>query len=185
MTKTEIRKSIREKRESLSENQVKVKSKKIIKLFLKSDYYKNAKAIMSYMPIKNEVDVTELNQKILSDGKKLILPVIDNSIDEIQAVEIFDLTELRKKGKYSIMEPDLEQAYTGEIDLIIVPGVAFDKSGNRVGFGKGYYDQFLCNRISRKLVLAYDFQIVNEIKTESFDEKIDIIIDENKLEKIN
>lgn len=180
MTKDEIRKQIRKKREVLTNFEVKNRSEKIIKMFFNTEYYKNAKVIMSYMPIRNEVDVLILNTKILQDGKELLLPAIDSE-NKVIPCKVNSISELRKKGKYSIMEPDLSNKYCDEIDLIIVPGIAFDKWGNRIGFGKGYYDRFLNNKKAKKLALIYDFQLINNFKTDNYDEKIDIIITEGDI----
>ena len=80
------------------------------------------------------------------------------------------------------IEEPIGEEYTGKIDLIIVPGVAFDKEGNRIGFGRGYYDRFLENYSdSVKISIAYDFQLVEKIEAEKHDKKVDIIFLKNNL----
>ena len=76
-----------------------------------------------------------------------------------------------KEKKFGVMEPDFgEEIKYNEIDLVIVPGVAFDINGNRIGFGKGYYDRFLRGYNGKTIVLAYDFQVLESIETEEHDE---------------
>ncbi len=178
ITKSEIRKFIIEKRKKLSKKEIYEKSSIVGEEFLKSEYYKNSRVIMSYVSIKNEVDTGYINGKILIDGKKLILPKTDMETNNIIPLEIKNINELIE-GRYGILEPednekniiDLEN-----IDIVIVPAVAFDKEGYRIGFGKGYYDRFLKEYEGIKIGIAYDFQIIDRVPIESHDMKVDFII---------
>lgn len=177
MEKKNIRNQIREKRESLSSFEVKETSEKITKALLKSKYFQEAEVIMSYMSFKNEIDTNEINEAALRAGKKLLFPKIVGK-EKIEAVEY---GKGFQKGAMGIEEP-IGDGYTGKIDLIIVPGIAFDKTGNRIGFGKGYYDRFLENYPdSIKISCAYDFQLVEKIVIEKHDKKIDIIFLKNNM----
>lgn len=170
--KNEIRKIIKNKRESLDKNYIEIYSKEITENFIKTSLYQNANTIMSYIPIKNEVDTSFINKKILEDNKTLILPSI---INDIVYPKLYNENFIN--GKYDIKEPTGD-IFTGKIDLVIVPGVAFDKNKNRIGFGKGYYDKFLQNHLSSiKISLIYPFQLVEKIDNEKHDIKLDYIID--------
>jgi 5-formyltetrahydrofolate cyclo-ligase len=174
--KNQIRKEIRKKRESMTREEVISKSRKITEKFLNSEYYQNAETIMSYISIKNEIDMTEINRRVLEDRKTLLFPVIEG--EYIKALKIDSLEKFEEK-KIGVIEPVCgEESEKTDIDLIIVPGVAFDKRGNRIGFGKGYYDRFLKGYRGKKIALAYEFQLVDSIKTEEHDERVDEIITE-------
>lgn len=194
--KNSLRKEMKAKREGLHKEYVERKSYEISQNFLNSRFYKESSVIMSYVSIKNEVLTEYINKKIISDGKKLILPYI-NDKDEIEPIFIKNLEELIS-GKYGIPEPSDkgEIVKSSKIDLIIVPAVVYDKFGNRIGFGKGYYDKFL-KKFKRNLVVnkinncfeekscevekpyfvgfAYDFQVVEEIESEEHDIGMDYI----------
>ena len=101
----------------------------------------------------------------------------------MEAVKIVDLTNL-KEDKYGILEPtkDIEAMNKNELDLVIMPGLAFDTNGGRLGYGGGYYDKYLqkiAGNLS-KVALAYDFQIVQEVPKEEHDIKVDYIITEKR-----
>ena len=108
------------------------------------------------------------------------MPLIGEN-DTIIPCTVNSLNELRKKGKYSIMEPDIRKEYFGNIDLVIVPGVAFDKAGNRIGFGKGYYDRFFSEQNSKKVSLIFGFQLLEKIISEKHDEKVEKIYTEGEI----
>ncbi|MBO4940780.1 MAG: 5-formyltetrahydrofolate cyclo-ligase [Clostridia bacterium] len=178
MTKAEIRKINKEKRKLMTEAEVKEKSLAIAKTFLDSEIYKNAKTIMVYMPIGNEVDTKEIIASALSDGKRIIVPVTDAKTGEITPCEINENTAF-EKGAFSVFEPvEKVPADPPQIDVVLVPGIAFDKKGGRIGFGKGCYDRFLKKMEAFKIGLCYDFQLCDEIEAESHDIKMDFVITE-------
>ncbi|BDU50887.1 5-formyltetrahydrofolate cyclo-ligase [Haliovirga abyssi] len=169
-----LRKELLKNRRNLKFEYVTKYSKELFENFIKTKEYKNSKIIMSYMSIKNEVDTKWFNEAIIKNGKKLVLPIIDNN-DEIQPILVKKLSKM-KVGKYNILEPIGDVIEKQKIDLIIVPGVGFDKSYNRIGFGKGYYDKFLKNYKGIKVGVAYDFQIVDKIDADEYDVKMDMIL---------
>ncbi|MDU1910905.1 5-formyltetrahydrofolate cyclo-ligase [Fusobacterium sp.] len=177
MEKKSIRNCIREKRELLPSFEVKETSEKITKALLKSRYFREAQIIMSYMSFRNEIDTHEINEALIKAGKKLLLPRTAGK-EKMEAVEY---GRGFQKGAMGIEEP-IGDKYTGKIDLIVVPGIAFDKDGNRIGFGRGYYDRFLGNYPdSVKISIAYDFQLVEKIENEEHDKKVDIIFLKNSM----
>ncbi len=162
----------------MTQEEVISKSKIVTEKLLNSEWFKNSNTIMSYISIKNEIDLQEINETIIKLGKTLVLPVIDNNGENMKSVKVDTLENLKEK-KFGVMEPDFgEEIKYNEIDLVIVPGVAFDINGNRIGFGKGYYDRFLRGYNGKTIVLAYDFQVLENIETEEHDEKVEEIITE-------
>lgn len=177
--KNEIRKANKMKRSSMEKAEVLEKSRIASKIFLESEIYKNAKQIMLYMPLGNETDTTDIISKAFADGKKLIFPITDAQTGEITPCYADENTQFTK-GAFSVNEPsDMDVADTGEVDVILVPGIAFDRSGSRIGFGKGCYDRLLTNTYSVKVGFCYEFQLCDKIPSEEHDIKMTYIITEN------
>lgn len=158
------------------------KSQKIHALLSALPEFQQAKTIMSFLNFRDEVDTTLLAEEILDSGKRLILPRCAPQGVLIPA-EIHDLKEDIEPGKWEIREPKkegLSQADPKDIDLIIIPGAAFDRQGNRLGYGGGFYDRFL-NRLHPevpKIALAFACQILLEIPVEPYDLRVDALVTE-------
>ena len=152
-------------------------SHELIKKFLATEIYRDAKILMAYASMPEEIQLQELFAACFSDKKILAIPLIVGK-GEMRAVEVpnFDSLELGafkiltvKKNLRKFVEP-------AQIDCIIVPGAAFDKNFNRLGLGGGYYDRFLPQAVkAKKIALAYDFQLVDNLPLESHDAKLDFI----------
>ncbi len=178
--KNEIRNQNKIKRLEMTTQEVHKKSRAAAKEFLQSTIYKNALTIMLYMPIQNETDTEKIIKTALKDGKKIVFPVTKKEIIPYYA----SIDTEFKKGKFGVNEPNCTLvASPSEIDVIIVPGIAFDKTGARVGFGKGYYDMFLPKTNAVKVGLCYEFQLYDKIQTAEHDVKMNFIVTENGLIK--
>ena len=181
-----IRKKMLELRKNMNEEDVKLKSSKIIDTLLKLPSVKNAKNVMVYMSFRNEVNTFELIETLKIQGKKIIAPLCDMKEIKIIPSEVNDIEKDFVKSKLGYLEPNKERLRAvdiDDIDVIVVPGVAFDKKGNRIGFGAGFYDRFLKNK-SKKTVtvaLAYDYQIIDTIPNDKFDVPLDYIITEKRI----
>jgi len=180
MNKKEARTLIKERRMKLSLNYINSASDKIFEKLLQNKDFKNAKTVMSYMDFKNEVKTDKINDFIKNSKKILVLPKV---IDKETMIAIED------KNQYIVSpfgnkEPDGKE-YIGSIDVIITPGVAFDKDKNRVGFGRGYYDRFFLKYPNaKKIAIAFEEQIIDEgIETDKYDKKVDVLITENNIIK--
>ena len=178
MNKKEARTLIKERRMNLSKEYIDVASNKIFEKLLQNEYFKNAKVVMSYMDFKNEVKTDKINDFIKNSGEILVLPKV---IDKETMIAIED------KNQYIVSpfgnkEPDGEE-YRGNIDVIITPGVVFDRNKNRVGFGRGYYDRFFVKYPNaKKIAIAFEEQIIDEgIETDKYDKKVDILITEENI----
>ncbi len=156
-------------------------SAKIILNLTSSNPWKNAKSVMLYMSIGSEVFTLPLLSKAIEESKKIILPKVKGKhIIPIEVNEKFKL--ISSFG--GILEPEAEEVYTGTIDLCIVPLVAFDDKGYRLGYGGGYYDRFLKeyeSKIKLKLGLAYEKQKIEGIPAEEHDVTLDAICTENRI----
>lgn len=178
MNKKDARNLIKERRMNLSMEYIETASDEIFEKLLENEDFKNAKVIMSYMDFKNEVKTDKINEYIKKTGKTLVLPKV---ITKEKMIAIED------KNKYIVSpfgnsEPDGEE-YIGEIDVIITPGVAFDREKNRVGFGRGYYDRFFAiHKNAKKIAIAFEKQIIEEgIETTEYDMKVDVLITEDNI----
>jgi len=157
-------------------------SKKIAEKFLSLPLLKKAKNILLYYPHKNEVDTRFIIKQLLrSKNFNLYLPKVVG--DSLIPVKIKDLSAL-KKGYAGIMEPEGEESSPEEVDIVVVPAVAFDLQGHRLGYGKGYYDRFLKKTKAVKVGVAYDFQIVEKLPAEQHDIPVDLIITPARLIKV-
>lgn len=177
--KIQIRNIVIEKRKALSKELKEVFDNNILDKILSSKEYEVAKTILVYVSFEGEVDTHRFIKHAIEDNKKVCVPKVISKEEGMKAVNISSLNDL-KVGKYGILEPldfsrEVEEK---EIDLVIMPGVAFDKNGGRVGYGGAFYDRFLkkLRYETPKIALAYDFQIFCKVPTEEHDEKIDRII---------
>ena len=181
MNKKELRKIMIEKRDNIYKEEKAVMDKNIIFSLKEKEFYKNSKNIFIYLGFGSEIDTMSYIQDFINDGKHIFIPRTDIKTKKMEAVEITSLDGL-KENKYGILEPDnnKEEFYKNNLDLIILPGVAFDHSGRRVGYGGGYYDRYLEDIDKRiiKVALIYDFQLLENVPAEEHDIKADYIITE-------
>ncbi len=182
-TKKELRKRILNIRNSMSIENVEKNSSIIIDKIINTDIYKQSKVVFIYMDFNKEVMTSQLIKRMLSEKKRVVIPYTDTINTELIPSEITKQADLKLNsfGYYepvSIMPVDPE-----EIDLVIVPGVVFDKQLNRIGFGKGYYDKILIKLkpSAVKIAVAHEFQVFELIPTEEHDIKMDMIITEKSI----
>lgn len=182
MDKVEIRRLALEKRNSLSEADRKTKSFGIGKLLESLELFQNAETVLFYYSHNSEVDTLSLIRKWMQE-KSFFLPRLTPD-DSFLALPVSSLDEL-ELNRYGIPEPPMpstEADKSPKLDLIIMPGVAFDRKGNRIGMGKGYYDRFLAGQKGvPKVALAYSEQVLDSVPKEPYDEPVDMIITENEV----
>lgn len=183
MKKQEIREQNKALRRQMSSIDAETKSQTAAEIFLKSELYTASRQIMLYMPLGNEVDLTRVKAAALADGKSVVLPVTERNSGIITPICV-DENTVFAKGNFSVMEPqNTEIADMSKTDVVLVPGIAFDKSGARVGFGKGCYDMLLERYNGIKIGVCYDFQICDKIPAENYDIKMDYLLTESGLKK--
>ena len=163
----EIRKNIKEKSE---------KSEKIMKALISSPFYKTATNIFVYVSTEDEVDTRTLIEKMLSDGKTLSAPKCTEK-GIMKACGFSQISEL-VPDKFGILAPTGKEV--GQIDLILVPGVAFSQKLHRLGYGGGYYDRFLKENDAITCGLFFEEQ-KGEFLCEEHDVSLDFIITDTKI----
>jgi 5-formyltetrahydrofolate cyclo-ligase len=175
-----LRKRHLEKRESLLPEEVLKRSEKIKKALFRLSEYKQSKTILFYVSKGNEVRTIEMIKEALKE-KTVVVPKADKKNKRLLISKIKSLDEL-DEGCFGILEPvTISKIEIKDIDLIIVPCVAFDKSCNRIGHGGGYYDRFLKKIKIPRIGLAFESQIADEIPCEPHDIKLDRIITEKRV----
>lgn len=176
--KESIRNSVAKKRSVLSDKDVKQKSSLIFNHLSTLEVFKHSKSIALYSPILKEVRTELIFDMSIHLEKEVYFPRVNSS--SLNFYRVYDLEQL-KPGEFGVMEPepDLVKADIQNIDLFIIPGLAFDEFGNRLGFGKGYYDRALMNIPHYKKVgLAYSFQLLDSVPVDENDCGVGLIITE-------
>lgn len=184
LLKKELRKRIQNKRNSLQIRDRKKRSKIIAEKFFGTAYYNNSNNILIFYPFRSEIDVTIIIRQALENKKNIILPRIHD-----QELKLFYVDNLKKQlesGTHDIMEPIIglcRPAKISDIDLVVVPGISFDKNLNRLGYGGGYYDKLLLHIPEgvKKIALCFDIQVVDSIPVSEHDIKVDILITDTKI----
>lgn len=174
-TKTELRKIIFERKQKSTFEQKKEKSNQIFEQLTATEIFKKSQSILCYWSTPDEVHTHDFIQKYVTK-KDFFLPVVTKEkllIKAFQGVE-----NLVKGPAFGIFEPNKEIPETKlkKIDLIIVPAVAFDLKGGRLGHGKGYYDRLLKKFNGEKIGVCFDFQLVDKVPVEPHDIPIQHII---------
>lgn len=184
MEKKKIREEILELKGKLGENDLKYYSDTIINKVYDSNFFKDAHTIMTYISFENEVDTHEFIKNSIKMGKEIVVPITIAQTKELKVSKLMNFNEL-EIGFYNILTPKKEFIRfidPKEIDLIIVPGVAFDRKGYRIGYGGGYYDRFLSQLDEvDKISLAFQLQVIEEVPKEYFDIPVDFIFTENEI----
>ena len=182
MDKKEIRKVILAKRASMSEELRQEKSRSIIEKVISLPEFSKARNIMTYLDFKGEVETRDLITAILKYGIRVVVPLChgNNIIPCLLEHPEHDI----EPGTWGVPEPRKEKVRPlppGEIDLAVVPGVAFDTQGNRLGYGKGYYDRFLpqLREDVLKIGICFDCQIVDHLHTDAHDYRMSLLITES------
>lgn len=172
------------KRKELTEKEKQKKSGEIWKKLSSLDVYKKAKTIMFYVSLKDEVMTSNMIIQAFKN-KRVLVPRTILKDKSMEAVEITKDTVF-EMNKLKIPEPVGGKVMPKEkIDLIIIPAIAFDFWGHRVGYGNGYYDRFCKNIKAAKVGLAFDVQITERIPSESHDIKADFVLTEKRMIKFD
>lgn len=181
MVKEFIRQEMKQKKEVLTSDEISQKSDSIQRFLYELPLYKDAEAIFCYVSFNEEVRTADIITKALLDGKKVYVPKIVKG--NMKFIEIMSLSDL-VPGFFGILEPkSSEEVVPSHHNFVIVPGLAFDKAGRRIGYGKGFYDRYFEmygeDRFI-KVALAYEFQIYEELQECPEDVKMDMILTENR-----
>lgn len=183
----EIKKNIREQilkhREMVDSSMRNKWDESIFNRLVNSEFYKRAKTIFSFVSFKSEVDTHNIIKHALRDEKTICVPKIESKQKGIELFRVDNFDQL-KNGYFNILEPDesCPPIDSNNIDLILMPGVAFDRQGGRLGYGAAFYDRFLTNMNKQvdKIALAYHFQVIDRIPMDEHDVRIDGIVTEEE-----
>lgn len=184
--KKELRKNILKERMSLTSAEVKNRSTVIAQQLFNMAEYQTSQTIMLYLGFRNEVATDEIIHKSLEANKRILIPITDLANTRLIPSELLDYPGDLTTGTYGILEPKAQcvrPVDPQEIDLVLVPGVAFDPQGNRLGYGGGFYDRFLPATKSNAvfIALAYELQIKEEVYPEPHDYPVHYVITEDKI----
>jgi len=181
--KNELRALIANQRDTLSFKQINELSKQVTERLIFSNEFKAAATIHCYVSFRSEVRTHELIQLILKAKKRIVSPLIDRATKKLKHYSYASFDQLQP-DRLGILEPPvLPECETpcDELDLVLVPGLAFDLAGNRLGYGGGYYDDFLKDVQAVKIGLAYSSQVVPVVPIWQKDEAIDMLCTEADL----
>lgn len=184
--KVKIRQKALKIRSNLDSSLRDFKNRQIAENLESLEQFKNANHVLFYYSHNGEADTLELIEKYI-DVKQLYLPVIRGK-SHFQAVPVKSPLNLNK-GYEGVPEPvdlDPSSVYDSRIELVVTPGVAFDRKGNRLGMGKGYYDRYFAhNNKALKIALAYEEQVLDYVPKDPYDVSINLIITDQSIYQCN
>ncbi len=175
MDKKELRRTIRDQKRAMTEEEIASRSQKLGQLFLNSQAYKDAKTIYGYLPYNQEVRTVPMLEQALKDGKAVAVPKCYG--DTMKFILMTDLS-LVEKGYANIPEPIADGPIAEDkTALVLMPGLAFDPQGHRCGYGGGFYDKFLEAEPNHPtLALCYEFQMFDHLETAPHDIPVDTVL---------
>ena len=175
MDKKALRSTIRQQKRAMSEEEIQRRSEKLAELFYASELYRNAATIYGYLPYNQEVRTTPMLEQALRDGKRIAVPKVYG--EEMKFIYMEDLSQV-EKGYAGIPEPIADDPIADdETALVLMPGMAFDPQGHRIGYGGGFYDKFLASEPNHPtLALCYEFQMLPSLETEEHDIPVDCVL---------
>lgn len=175
LDKTALRKEIREKKRAMAQEDIRLRSQRLTEKFLQSDSYNNAKTIYGYLPYNQEVLTWDLLRRAMEDGKRVAVPKVYEK--EMKFIYITDFSQV-STGYCGIPEPVEDGPVAEDREaLVLMPGLAFDREGHRIGYGGGFYDRFLSDEPNHPTIaLCYDFQVQEDLPVEEFDIPVDMVI---------
>jgi len=184
--KENLRKKMKKKRNELSKEEKTKKDQSIYEQVIQDEGFINAESVFLFLSFGSEIDTKRIIQYALDERKTVYLPKVVSNHLEIFEIEDFDNLE---RSSYGIFEPNknCKSLNSRKIDFILMPGLAFDATGARLGYGAGYYDRFIASlplydKIV-KVAIAYDFQMIKNVPTTRYDIPVDRIIT-NKVKNV-
>ena len=175
MDKSALRREIREKKRAMTEEEIVTRSARLGELFIQTRAYREAKTVYGYLPYNQEVRTVPILEQAMKDGKRVAVPKVYG--DTMAFIYLEDLSQVAKSAM-GIPEPVADGPVAEDkTALVLMPGLAFDKAGHRIGYGGGFYDKFLTAEPNHPtLALCYDFQMFAHLNTEEFDIPVDQVL---------
>lgn len=184
--KAAIRKAILDQRRTQDARTREGKSRDIVRSLVKSEEFGKARALLIYLSNPEEVATDELMAEAFQAGKRVLVPVVNTPVGELDVSELPGPDVALRSGPFGIREPGtdvLNIVSPDQVDLVVVPGIAFDRRGGRIGYGKGYYDRLL-GRLGEQVPrvgLAFEFQVLDSVPQNESDRRVDIVITEKNI----
>lgn len=175
MDKAELRQKIRQQKREMTAQQIESAGKRLGELFLSSELYRRAETVYGYLPYNQEVRTVPMLEQAIRDGKRVAVPKVYG--EEMKFIYITDFSQV-ENGYAGIPEPIADEPVANDpYALVLMPGLAFTKTGDRMGYGGGFYDKFLSREPQHPTVaLCYGFQIVEKLPTEEHDIPVDLVL---------
>ena len=175
MNKKELRAAIRAKKRAMTPEEIERKSNRLGELFRETPQYREARSIYGYLPYNQEVRTTAMLAQAQADGKRVAVPKCYG--DEMRFIWLDDLAQV-SPGYAGIPEPIADGPTADDkTALVLMPGLAFDPQGHRIGYGGGFYDKFLAQEPDHPtLALCFDFQMLDHLETEAYDIPVDCVL---------
>ena len=175
LDKRALRHEIALKKRAMSVEEIETYSRELAAALYKTDYYKNAKAIYAYLPYNQEVRTWQILERAKVDGKRVAVPKVYG--DVMRFLWLDDFSQVAP-GAYSIPEPTFDEPVANdETALVLMPGLAFDPQGHRVGYGGGFYDKYLAAHPDHPLVaLCYPFQMFAQLDVDAHDIPVNLVL---------
>lgn len=174
-SKKEIRRSMKALRESLTEQERSAAADKLGQRLFQTECWKNAGSVYTYVSYNGEMDTYHIIRQAFLEDKRVFVPKVEG--DDMHFFEIYDIEKDLQPGAYGIMEPNTLGEDISREGLMIIPGLAFDRKKNRLGYGGGFYDRYLKRPNTHcKVAIGFDFQIIERIPTDEYDIPVDYIV---------
>lgn len=175
MDKTALRRYIREKKRAMTQEEINSRSELLTRMLVKTELYRRANTVYGYLSYNQEVRTLPFLNRCLRDGKQVAVPKVFGN--KMEFIRMEDLSKV-SKGYAGIPEPTADGPFLSDpTALVLMPGLAFDPMGHRIGYGGGFYDRFLSLAPDHPTAaLCYDFQLLPYLSTEVFDIPVDLVL---------
>ena len=175
MDKTALRRQIREQKRAMTQEQIASASEDLGQQFAACQLYQQAKTIYGYLPYNQEVRTVPMLERALREGKRVAVPKVYG--EEMKFIYLTDLSQV-DTGYAGIPEPVADEPVADDpAALVLMPGLAFDPQGHRIGYGGGFYDKFLAAEPNHPTVaLCYGFQMLEALETQDHDIPVDLVL---------
>ncbi len=188
MNKVEVRKLVLRRRESMSPGEVMCNSERVKTNLFALPIFQKSQVVMAYMSFRNEVATEQIVKQMLDQGKKVAIPSVNKEHRLMVPSLVTNIYSDLVPGCYGILEPkpsSVKPVKHSDIDVVLVPGVAFDPKGNRLGYGGGYYDRFLsrCRADAVFIALCYQFQVLDDLSQiiEEHDQRVHYLVTDSEV----
>lgn len=188
MDKKSLRVQVQDHLESLHDREIQSRSLQACRHFLHQEEFKSAQSVMFFLSLPKEVETSHAILLAFEADKTVLVPRVHWAQRQMEPVVIHALNCPMEIGRHGLRNPTgSETRPVSQIDLIVIPGVAFDRSGNRIGHGAGFYDRFLADQHFQGLRcgLALEDQVIDVIPTESHDMKLDMLVTDKRARRFN